>query len=286
MDRIAGGLATDAIDVRVLLGALDDVTLDSAQDGVVGGPQPQRFSRYLAAGQITWHPSRTIDATVGQLALVPAGSRTLDLYYVNPKAPFPDTSRTLANVTTHAATFGAVHVRAGPATLGANILADGRLSKDQLAYELTASTPIPAHVPVSVMAAYTHTGARVYESQFDVTVLERYNAPIGSELGPNAEYGRVGAEVFAAGALRISGDIGIWRRGRIRIDERPSEPFPPSAPDQRATVGNLGVQFLTPVIPVTLRFQAARVTNVNNTSSPSTTYERTQLIGTYAFRYP
>jgi hypothetical protein len=287
LDRITASVSTHDIEARMLLGSLDDVVLDSTQDNIVGTQSIQRYYRYLAAGAVTWRPTRVVEATVGTMAVLPSASRALDLFYVNPFSKYPDTTRTLVNVTSHVETFGALRLRAGVATFDGELLADQQLKSDHIGYLLTATAPLPTRIPVSLDATFQHIGRDTYTSQYYASVSEHYGVPLGSALGPDAEMGQVGAEVFVAGPLRVAGDIGIWRRGKVRIDERPAQPgTAPDSPEQRATIGDLTIQFLTPVVPVTLRFTGATVTNANNVASPASSYGKTQIIASYAFRYP
>ncbi len=287
IDRITGSVTTHDFEARVLFGSLDDVVLDSAQDNIVGTQSIQRYYRYLAAGAVTWRPTRVIEATVGTMAILPSASRALDLFYVNPFKPYPDTTRTLVNVTNHVETFGALRLRAGVATFDGEVLADQQVKSDHLGYLLSATVPLPTRLPISLDATFEHIGRDTYTSQYYASVSQHYGVPLGSVLGPDAELGQVGAEVFAAGPLRIAGDIGIWRRGKVRVDERPAQPMPGSdGPQQRATIGDLSIQFLTPVVPVTIKFTGATITNANNVLSSASSYGQTQIIASYAFRYP
>jgi hypothetical protein len=287
MDRITGSVSTHDFEARVLFGSLDDVVLDSAHDHIGGTQNFQRYYRYLAAGAVTWRPTRVVEATIGSMAVLPSASQTLDLFYVNPPSPHADTSRKLVHVTDHVETFAGLRLRAGVATFDGEVLADQMIRSDHIGYLLSAAVPLPTHLPVSLDATFEHIGRETYTSQYYASVSEHYGVPLGSALGPDAELGQVGAEVFVAGPLRIAGDIGIWRRGHVRIDERPAQPSStPDTPEQRATIGDLTIQFLTPVLPVTLRFTGATVTNANNVAAPSSSYGQTQIIASYAFRYP
>ena len=173
------------------------------------------------------------------------------------------------------------------ATFDGEILADQQLKSDHLGYLISGTVPLPTRLPISLDATFEHMGRDTYTSQYYASVSQHYGVPLGSGLGPDAELGQVGAEVFAAGPLRVAGDIGIWRRGKVRIDERPAQPSTGSdGPEQRATIGDLSIQFLTPVVPVTIKFTGATVTNANNVASPSSSYGQTQIIASYAFRYP
>jgi hypothetical protein len=68
------------------------------------------------------------------------------------------------------------------------------------------------------------------------------------------------------------------------------EEFPSTRPErpvvQRAFLADAAVQFLDVRLPITIRLEAANITNVNNQPGPAALYVRTQLIGSYAFRYP
>jgi hypothetical protein len=51
-------------------------------------------------------------------------------------------------------------------------------------------------------------------------------------------------------------------------------------------IGDLAAQFLSVSLPMTLRLEAARISNVNNQPVAAQMFLRAHLSATYAFRYP
>jgi hypothetical protein len=128
-------------------------------------------------------------------------------------------------------------------------------------------------------------------------VYENYDQPLGSRLGPDADYGHLEAEAFPRPWLRVAAGLGFWRRGLQRIFERPAQmatghanaPFPtngPGQPAQTAELGDASLQFLNPVLPVTASVQLGRIQNTNNVPLPAANYAQLQLTATYALHYP
>lgn len=311
IDRLALGFRTAHFEGRTYFGMLNDVTLDSAHDALGAGIQPLHFYRYLAAHEITWRPDRALELTVGETAVSSRGSRAPDLLYLNPFVPYliiqHDTGRTGDDARDNLIDYFAFRTRLGPATLAAELFvddiqidaADRAKTPDQLGWRIVASTPIPivASVPIDAEIEYDRSDSYLYMRKYYFEVQQLWNEPIGSQLGPDADYLRLGAEAFPTSALRIGADIGRWRRGTLRIDTRPavspvdvgSPPFPtnqPGHPVQTAYLGDLSAQLLNRVLPITLSVQLARITNANNLPSPATYYAQTQLSVTYAWRYP
>jgi len=140
--------------------------------------------------------------------------------------------------------------------------------------------------------------AFTYLESFYTATWQQYDQPVGSELGPDADMARAFADVWPTGKFHVSAGISKWRRGDQRINQRPpparfghaGAPFPFASGDtpdvQSAWMGDASVQWLDPIIPLTLVIQGARVTNVNNVATPAGTYGRVQLVATYRFRYP
>jgi capsule assembly protein Wzi len=311
MDRLAIGFRTAHFEGRSYAGLLNDVTLDSAQDGLAAGIQPLHFYRWLFAHQITWRPDRILEMTVGETSVSSRGNRAPDLLYLNPFVPYliiqHDSGRVGDDARDNLIDYFAIRSRAGPVTLDAELYvddiqidaADRAKTPDQLGWRLVADTPVPIipTVPIDAEVEYQRSDSYLYMRRFYNEVQQFWNEPIGSDLGPDADYLRLGAEAFPLGALRIAGDIGRWRRGLLRIDTRPAAapenagnpPFPtndPGHPVQTAYLGDLSAQWLTRILPITLSFSLARVTNVNNLPTPAQYYAQTQLSMTYAFRYP
>lgn len=312
IDRLAFGFRTAHFEGRAYAGLLNDVTLDSAKDGFASGVQPLHFYRWLFAHEITWRPDRIVEMTIGETAVSSRGNRAPDILYLNPFVPYliiqHDSGRVGDDARDNLIDYFAIRTRAGPVTLGAELYvddiqidaADRAKTPDQLGWRLVADTPIPlsASVPIDAEIEYRRSDSYLYMRRFYNEVQQFWSEPIGSELGPDADYLKLSAEAFpAAGALRIAGDIGRWRRGLLRIDTRPAvspvnvgnPPFPTSEtghPVQNAYLGDLSAQWLNHVLPVTLSFTLARITNVNNLPTPAEYYAQTQLSVSYAFHYP
>jgi hypothetical protein len=202
--------------------------------------------------------------------------------------------------------FAAVHATVGRAVLdGAWLIDDIQIdAKDQAVYpnlfgwRIGASYALPTPVPSSIGVHYRRNDSYTYLARTYTKVYQQYDAPLGSELGPGADLLRVRGEVWPGGRLRLSGGLGVWRRGGQRLGDRPShdrkghtgEPFPAGTAarpmPQRAWLGDVGVEWLDRVIPVTIRAQVARVQQVNNQPSPRELLARVQIVGTWRFRYP
>jgi hypothetical protein len=311
IDRLAFGFRTTHFEGRSYYGLLNDVTLDSAQDGLAAGIQPLHFYRWLAAHQITWRPDRVLELTIGETSVTSRGNRAPDLQYLNPFVPYliiqHDTGRTGDDARDNLLDYFAARTRAGPVTLDAELFiddiqidaADRKTTPDQLGWRLVADTPVPivATVPIDAEIEYDRSDSYLYQRRYYNEEQQFWNEPIGSQLGPDADYLRLGAEAFPTPLIRLSADIGRWRRGLLRIDTRPAAapegvgnpPFPtnePGHPVQDAYLGDVAAQLLTHVIPITLSVQLARITNVNNLPTAAQYYAQTQLSLSYAWRYP
>ena len=309
-NRIAAAFNTAHFEGRALFGELDDVVLDSAQDHITSTIGPQRFYRYLVGHSLTWRPSRSIEVTAGETAVLPRGSQTVDFYYLNPFVPYlitaHDTGKTgEGNAHDNLTAFGAVRGRLGRVTASAELLIDDiqidasrrANTPDLLGYVLTVSSPVPIGVPATVQLQYQRVDTYTYLREFYDEVLQYYNNPLASELGPDADYGRISGEILPTGWIRLAGDAGIWRRGLQRIYERPAQNavghpgigFPSSAsaqPIQIAGLAHAYVQLLTPALPITAAVTVARIRDANNLPVGTATYGQAQLYVTYAFRYP
>jgi len=308
-DRLAAEFHTAHFEGRAIFGSLDDVVMDSARDSLTSTIGPQRFYRYIAGHSVTWRPSRVFEITAGETALLSRGAQTVDFYYVNPFVPYQflqhDSGRTGDDARDNLTAFGAIRGRLGRVTASAELLIDDiqidaarrANTPDQLGYDLVLSAPVPAPVPVSVSAEYERLDTYTYERGFYTEVYQHYAAPLGSALGPDADYGRITGEVLPVPWLRISSDAGVWRRGVQRITERPGQEsvghpslaFPSSAtghPVETAVLLDGSVQLLNVMFPITATVQLARIRNVNNIPTPAILYGQAQLSATYAFRYP
>jgi hypothetical protein len=202
--------------------------------------------------------------------------------------------------------FGGARATLGRATLHGEWLVDDIQidAKDRKTYpnlfgwlfEGTYALPLPR--PTVLGVQYRRIDSYTYSKKLYSEVYQQYDQPLGSELGPDADYARGYAELWGTGRLRLVGGIARWRHGAQRIDQRPSvdrkghagEPFPSvtaARPDvQRAWVGDAGVDWLDGVVPVSLTVELARVTNVDNLPAPAQNYGRLRLQVSYRFRYP
>jgi hypothetical protein len=309
IDRIAAEFHTAHFEGRAMFGTLDDVVMDSAHDSLSTTIGPQRYYRYIAGHELTWRPSRIAEITVGETALLSRGAQTVDLAYVNPFIPFQitqhDSGQTGDDALDNLTTFAAIRLRAGRVTGAAELLIDDiqidansrRKTPDQLGYDLTLSTPLPVPLSSTLSLEYERMDSYTYMRAFYTEVYQHYDQPLGSQLGPDADYGRVGADVFPRPWLRVAAGLGFWRRGLQRIYERPAQmatghanaPFPtstPGRPVQEAALGDASIQFLNPVLPITASVQVARVRDANNLPVPTTNYAQLQLTATYALHYP
>jgi len=309
IDRVAAAFHTAHVEGRALFGSLDDVVLDSARDGLTSTIGPQRVYRYIAGHSITWRPGRAFELTAGETALLSRGSATVDFYYLNPFIPYQitqhDSGRTGDDARDNLTAFAAARTRLGPITASAELLIDDiqvdaarRLdTPDQLGYDLVLAAPVPLPLPATLAVEYQRIDSYTYMRGYYSEVYQQYNVPLGSALGPDADYARVAADLFPTGWLRLAADAGVWRRGLQRIDERPGqsaarhvgEPFPTALagrPAQTAAIGDVSMQILTPIMPVTGSVAVARIRGANNLPLAATTYVRAQLAVTYAFRYP
>ena len=82
---------------------------------------------------------------------------------------------------------------------------DRTVTPDQLGFQLGLSAPIPVGIPASIDVSYERVDSYTYLAQFYNQAWQHYNAPLGSEIGPDADLWQVGAEVFVAGPIRIAG---------------------------------------------------------------------------------
>lgn len=309
-NRVAAAFNTAHFEGRALFGELDDVVLDSAQDHITSTIGPQRFYRYLAGHTLTWRPARAIEVTAGETAVLPRGSQTVDFYYLNPFVPYlitaHDTGKTgEGNAHDNLTAFGAIRGRMGRITGAAELLIDDiqidasrrANTPDLLGYDLTLSSPVPIGRPASIELEYERVDTYTYLRQFYDEVLQYDNEPLGSALGPDADYGVIRGEILPTAWVRLAGDAGIWRRGLQRIYERPgqdavghpSTAFPSSAPGQPVQVSGIAhasAQLLTPTFPITAAVTLARIRDANNLPVGTATYGQAQLYLTYAFRYP
>jgi len=309
IDRVAADFHTAHFEGRAIFGTLDNVTMDSAQDSVSSAFGPQLYYRYIAGHELTWRPSNFAELTLGETITLSRGAQTVDLAFVDPFIPYVitqhDSGQAANQVLDNVMAFAAIRLRAGRVTGAAELLIDdiqidaaSRLTTpDQLGYDLTLSTPLPVPMPSTLSLEYERIDSYTYQRQYYTAVYESYDQPLGSQLGPDADYGHLEAEAFPRAWLRVAGGLGFWRRGLQRIYERPAQmatghadaPFPtsePGQPVQLAGLGDASIQFLNAVLPITASVQVARIQNANNVPLPAAYYAQLQLTATYALHYP
>ena len=153
----------------------------------------------------------------------------MDLNFVNPFLPYVitqhDTGQAGSQVLDNLMAFAAIRLRAGRVTGAAELLNDdiqidaaSRLkTPDQLGYDLTLSMPVPVPMPSTLSLEYERMDSYTYQRQYYTAVYENYDQPLGSQLGPDADYGHVEADAFPRSWLRVAAGLGFWRRGLQRI---------------------------------------------------------------------
>ncbi len=311
LDRILLDAQWTRFQFRALVGSLDDVVLTPSRDMTPDSLGSQRWHRMLIAHALTYRPSSKLELTIGETGLIPRQGGGVALGFANPLMIYQVTQNDAsptgrreggANLTA----FGSVRASLGPASLQGDLMIDDiqidskdrKVFPDQIAFNLLGSVALPLPLPASVALQYRRAGSFTYLSWSYANSWQQYGQPIGSELGPDADLARLSGEVWPSGRLRLAAGVSRWRRGANRIDTRPvpsrqghaGEPFPStneSRPEvQRSWAGDVGVQWLGAVLPVTLRLEGARVENANNTAAATRTITRASLSATYRFRYP
>ena len=309
LDRFLAAVTTKHFEARAIVASLNSVVLDTLRDSIHIGLPDQRFYRWLVGHALVWRPVPRLEFTIGETALLSRGSRAVDVAYLNPLMVYVvtqnDSGRAGEDNRDNLTVFGAARLQAGMVGLTGELLiddiqidaADRERTPDQLGGRVAATFALPLVIPASLVLEYRRVGSYTYMRRNYNEVYQNYDHPLGSELGPDADEFRASGELWPGGTLRLGGSVGVWRRGVLRIDQRPGQratgnadkPFPSVEPGtyvQRATVGEVTAQWLTSRLPVTARVEAARIENANNELQGSALYLRAQVIGTYAFRFP
>lgn len=310
LDRLAIGLHYRRFEARALAALVDDVELTTEVDGIPIEDSPRRLHRFLVGHALTWRPNRRFRLSVGETALLSRTSPVLDLAYANPLMAYlvtqDDRSIQETERQDNILIFVSATARIAGGALDAGFLvddiqidaADRKITPDQLGWSVKFSHPIPLVVPTSVAVAYRRSDSFTYLREFYGAVYQHYDAPIGSELGPDADELLGELDVWFGGTTRVFGALGWWRRGAQRLTRRPAEgaggragePFPTVEPDrprvQRALRSQIGLQLLRPRFPVSIQIESAHIDNANNQAVNAAIYLRAQLIATYVFRYP
>ncbi|MEO6210362.1 MAG: hypothetical protein ABIQ10_09585 [Gemmatimonadaceae bacterium] len=309
-DRLLLSLRFNKFELRAFAATINDVLLDSTTDVLPAGISQQRWHRFAFGHGLTYHPTKKIELTIGETAVVQRQGFTVDLAYLNPLMIYQvtqhDTSQNGAG-DANLTGFLAARATVGKATLSGEFLIDDIQidSKDranypnQLGWNLEAAYALPIVLPTSVGVQYRRIDSFTYIGQVDYSkVYQNFDQPLGSELGPDADMIRGYGEVWASGRLRFVGGIAKWRHGAYRITDRPTlnrvghanDPYPDVTDDrpnvQNAYIGDLSAEWLDGIIPITAKLEVARITDVNNVPTPAKKFARFQVTASYRFRYP
>lgn len=309
LDRITAGARSKRWQIRALLSTLPDVVLTQADDSLA--PPAHRHHRMLAAHALSFLPVSGLEFVLGETALVTREGGGIDLAFANPMIVYlvaqNDTGYTgegaaPANLTT----FASARWSFGRAVVGGEMTVDDiqidpedrKNLPDQLAWRMHASYGLPVIWPTTLGLEYRQVGSYTYLRSPYSAVYQQYDAPLGSELGPDSDELRVTTELFMGKTLRLSGGVSGRRQGALRLEDRPSrsafghagQPYPSTSASrpavQTARTLEAGVQWLDETLPVTARVEWSSFSHINNSLAGSANYLRVHIVGSYRFRYP
>jgi hypothetical protein len=310
MDRLSLRAKWTRFEARGMFASVDDVVLTES-DGLATGTPPQRVHRFLAAHALTARITPSWEVTLGETALLTRRGGGVDLAFVNPVTIYV----VAENDSSHAGgasdennltAFASTRFVRGGAAIEAELViddiqidaADRENLPHQLAWRLASTLAVPMARPASVGVEYRRVGSYTYLRDYYAAVYQQYDAPIGSELGPDADMLRASAELWPNARMRLTGGVARWRQGAQRIFDRPSEgafghagePFPSVTTERpapvRAWIAQGGVSVLDTRFTLRLLGELARLENVDHQPSLTATSLRAHVIGTYRFRYP
>ena len=306
LDRVALGARWKRVEARALYGTLSDVELTPALDSIPGA-SAVHFYRYVVAHALSLR-LRALELTLGESAILARGTKTLDLAYANPLMAYVvtqnDTSR--SGPDENLQVFGALRAHSGGSAVQAELLVDDvqidpkdrKTIQDQLGWSVRGTQALPLIIPTAAVVEYRHINSYAYLRNRYATAYQTYDQPLGSELGPDADFWRVGGELWPHALVRLSGGAGMWRQGAQRLEQRPGqnanghggEPFPSVTAArpfvQRALLGDAAISYLARPLTITVRAEGAHAQHPANQNVATTSYARIQLIGTYAYRIP
>lgn len=310
LDRLELGARWRVAEVRAIIGSVNDVTMTTALDSLAPGTAATRFHRWIYGQVLTVRPTQHLELTLGETMLSSRTTRGFDLAYANPLAPLivtqNDTGRVGSDVRDNLVVFGGARVGFSRGHVGAELTvddiqiddADRERTADQLAWRLFGSIALPMGTSSSIDAEYRRVDSYAYMRDFYTDVYQQYDKPLGSVLGPGADLMRLSGETWLGGDVRLSGGVGRWRQGALRIDQRPAdgpndnagESFPSTSPTrpevQSALLADLRGERLSMRIPIAIHVQLARIENAANLAAAAALYVRASITGSYAFRYP
>ena len=310
MDRLELGIRWRVAEARAIVASVNDVTMTPALDSLAVDTPPTRFHRWLYGHVLTVKPTTGLELTLGETLLSSRTTRGFDLAYANPVMAYiitqNDTGRIGSDTRDNLVVFGGARAAIGRTHIGGELVVDDiqidatdrERTADQLAWRLYFATPLPVGAATSATVEYTRVDSYAYMRDFYTDVYQQYDKPLGSVLGPGADRLRASGETWIDGDIRLSGSIGSWRQGGLRLDQRPAQgpngnagkAFPATTDNrpevQTALLAELGAERLTLRIPISLRLQMARIRNAANVSDAAALYVRAIVTGSYAFRYP
>ncbi len=289
------------------VGQLSDVSLDPATDSV---PTSEHWYRTLYAHAITFWPVRSVELSLGETALVPRTTGGLDWAYLNPIMPYQTTQHETnqsGNGDANLTGFFSARATLGKASLSGELLIDDYqidsndklIYPNQLAWTLGASYPIALAMASSLsinwqlVQSFTYVGQERYSK-----VYQNFDAPIGSNLGPDAQTVLGTFEVWTSPRLRFGATGGWWERGSQRLDQRPpinrtghaGDPYPDTTAlrpkVQSSIIGGLSAAWLDERFPITLEVGDSRISNVNNQPTDAKDYLLVKLTASWRYQYP
>jgi hypothetical protein len=307
IDHFAFALRLRQWEFMSFVGQLSDVTLEPGTDSV---PAPEHWYRTLYAHAITFWPIRSVELTLGETALVPRTSGGLDWAYLNPIMPYQTTQHETnqsGNGDANLTGFFSARATLGKASLSGELLIDDyqidsndkQIYPNQLAWTLGASYPISLAMASSISINWQHVQSFTYVGQETFSkIYQNFDAPIGSNLGPDAQTLLGSFEVWTSPRLRFGATGGWWERGSQRLDQRPpinrtghaGDPYPDTTAlrpkVQSSVIGGLSAAWLDEKFPITLEVGDARISNVNNQPTSSKDYLLVKLTASWRYQYP
>lgn len=309
LDRVTAGAVSKRWQIRALVASLPDVVLTTQRDSILA--PARRHHRMLVAHAVSARPFSGVEFVLGETALVTREGGGADLAFVNPMMVYLVTQNdvgytgegaTPANLTT----FAGARWSTGRSVVEAELTiddiqidqADRKNLPDQLGWRVHGSQGLPISWPATVGVEYRRVDSYTYLRSPYSAVYQQYDAPLGSELGPDSDDLRVTTELLMGTTWRISSGVSRRRRGALRLEGRPGqaayghagEPFPSTSPSrpavQIARSLDAGIQWLVPTLPVAARLEWTSIVHVNNTPTATANYFRVNIVGSYRFRYP
>lgn len=309
LDRIALSGRWRRVEGRALLATLSQVELTPLRD-TIPGSEARRFYRYLVGHALTIRPSRAVELTLGETAILARGTRTIELAYANPLMPFVitqnDTGRSGADANDNLQIFAGVVARSGGSRLEVDVLVDDiqidakdrKTIQDQLAWRVRGTQALPWLTLGSATVEYRRVNSFTYLRAPYATAFQNYDQPLGSELGPDADMLRGEIEAWPRPWLRGGVNLGLWRQGAQRLDARPGPtvngtaflPYPSVSTlrplVQRAILAEGELGYYQSAIQIVVHIEAAQAKNPANQVAGTASYVRGQVIGRYALRIP